>query len=210
MSTLYSTTLSANGRKVLAVSRHLQLNPEIHVVNVYRGEGQTPEYLAINPMGKIPTLVEGNFILIESNAILQYISEAHGDYQLFSRNPKERATIASWQFWEAAHWQPALTPVLAPFVGHKLLPEVVPKPSEAPDWNNEHLQPLLARLDAHLRHHNYLAGNRLTIADFSVGGMMTYFHAGGFPFDAYPDLSAWYARLENLDAWRETEDALWS
>jgi glutathione S-transferase len=54
---IYATPLSANGRKVLAVSRELGLNAAIHIVNVYRGEGRTAEYLAINPTGKIPTLV---------------------------------------------------------------------------------------------------------------------------------------------------------
>lgn len=57
---IYATPLSANGRKVLAVSRHLGLNAEIHDVDVYRGEGRTPEYLAINPTGKIPTLAGGD------------------------------------------------------------------------------------------------------------------------------------------------------
>ena len=66
---IYATTLSANGRKVLSVSRHLGLEPEIHDVNVYRGEGRTPQYLAINPSGKIPTLIDGEFVLSESNAI---------------------------------------------------------------------------------------------------------------------------------------------
>ena len=58
---IYATPLSANGRKVLAVCRQLELNPEIHEVNVYRGEGRRPEYLAINPTGKIPALIDGEF-----------------------------------------------------------------------------------------------------------------------------------------------------
>ena len=61
MLTLYITALSANGRKVLAVCRQLELEPEIRDVNVYRGEGRTAEYLAVNPSGKIPTLVDGDF-----------------------------------------------------------------------------------------------------------------------------------------------------
>jgi glutathione S-transferase len=49
MFTLYTTPLSANGRKVLAVSQHLALAPEIKLVNVYQGEGRVPSYLAQNP-----------------------------------------------------------------------------------------------------------------------------------------------------------------
>ena len=89
MFTLYTTPLSANGRKVLAVSHHLGLTPEIRLVNVYRGEGRSAKYLAINPSGKIPTLVDGEFTLYESNAILQYLSEAHGEYRLWSREPRQ-------------------------------------------------------------------------------------------------------------------------
>jgi|SRR5271157_435630 len=89
MVALYTTPLSANGRKVLAVSHHLGLAPEIRLVNVYRGEGRSAKYLAINPSGKIPTLVDGEFTLYESNAILQYLSEAHGEYRLWSREPRQ-------------------------------------------------------------------------------------------------------------------------
>jgi len=96
MLTLYSTALSANGRKVLAVSRYLELEIDVRVVNVYRGEGRAAEYLAINPTGKIPTLVDGDFTLYESNAILQYICEAHGDFRLWSREPQQRGRIARW------------------------------------------------------------------------------------------------------------------
>lgn len=209
MFTLYTTPLSANGRKVLAASHDLGLEPEVRLVNVYRGEGRTREYLAINPTGKIPTLIEGEFMLSESNAILQYLSEVHGEFRLSSRDPKERACIASWLFWESAHWQPALIPVLSLFVGHKLRPEAVPAPSESPEWGNEQLRPLVARLDDHLRNHRFLAGDTLTIADLSVGGMMTYFRAAEFPFAAFPALAAWYDRLEALEAWQETAAEPW-
>jgi len=60
-----------------------------------------------------------------------------------------------------------------------------------------------------LRVHPFLTGETVTIADFSVAGMMTYFRAAHFPFRKTPSLSGWYARIEALDAWRSTETALW-
>ncbi len=72
-------------------------------MNVYRGEGRAPEFLAKNPWGKVPTLVDGDFVLWESNAILLYASEAHGEDRLWSREPRERADISRWVFWESAH-----------------------------------------------------------------------------------------------------------
>lgn len=210
MLALYTTLTSANGRKVMAVSEHLGLTPEVRLINVYEGEGQTPEYIAINPTGKIPTLVDEKITLSESNAIMQYLAEAYGECRLYARDPVERAVVSSWLFWESAHWQPALFPVLSGFVGHKLRPAFVPAPSSPPDWNHEQLRPLLDRLETHLAGRTFLACDRVTIADFSVAGMMTYFRSADFPFSTFPNLAAWYGRVEALPAWRDTEVDLWS
>jgi glutathione S-transferase len=206
---IYATPLSANGRKVLAVSRELGLNAEIHIVNVYRGEGRTAEYLAINPSGKIPTLVDGDFVLFESNAILIYLAEAYGKCRLWSTDSKARGRIAQWLFWESAHWQPSLSVLLSEQVGHRLLPQAVPRPLSAPDWNSASLLPLLKKLEMTLSADAFLTGSHATIADFSVAGMCTYFRAAGFPFDDFPAISRWYARIEGFDSWRATESALW-
>lgn len=209
MLTLYTTPLSANGRKVLAVSHELGLSPEIREVDVYRGEGRAPEYLAINPTGKIPSLVDGELTLAESNAILLYLSEAHGDFRLGSREPATRARIAQWLFWESAHWQPAVTAVLAAFVGHRLLPESLPAPEREPDWSDAGLRVQLARLEDRLAESPWLVGDRLTLADFSVAGMLTYFRAAEFPWRAHPALGDWYARLGSRASWRATRAPLW-
>jgi len=207
MFTLYTTPLSANGRKVLAVSHHLSLSPYVVVVNVYAGEGQRPEYLAVNPSGKIPTLVDGDFVLSESNAILQYIVDAYGGGALSSNDPRGRADIARWMFWEASQWQPALISVLTPVVAQRL-GLVAGAPSEA-TWSDQRFRATAALLDAHLSSRAFLVGDALTIADFSVAGMMTYARVGRFPFDAYPHIGAWYARIEELEAWRASATAPW-
>jgi glutathione S-transferase len=207
---IYATPLSANGRKVLAVSRELGLNAEIHIVNVYRGEGRTAEYLAINPTGKIPTLVDGDFTLFESNAILIYLAEGLGKNRLWSTDPKPRGRIAQWLFWESAHWQPSLIALLSEQVGHRLLPQVIPRPGSVPDWNSASLQPLLKRLEIALSADLFLTGAQPTIADFSVAGMCTYFRVAGFPFNQFPAVDRWYAQIEELESWRATESALWS
>lgn len=88
-------------------------------------------------------------------------------------------------------------------------PHFVPAPVEAPAWQDDALQPLLVRLDLHLRDHPFLVLDALTIADFSVGGMMTYFRAADLPFTAFPRLAACFGRLGSLEAWQTTEVALW-
>lgn len=195
---------------MLAVSRQLGLHVEIHDVNVYRGEGRALEYLAINPSGKIPTLVDGEFVLSESNAILLYLAEAHGSGRLWSGESKQRGRIAQWLFWESAHWQPALIAFLSELVGHRLLPERVPKPRAPPDWSSAVVQPVLKTLETGLGASAFLAGPTVTIADFAVAGMTTYFRAADFPFQGWPKIADWYARIESFDSWRMTESDLWA
>jgi glutathione S-transferase len=207
---IYATPLSANGRKVLAVSRHLGLNPGIYDINVYRGEGRSPEYLAINASGKIPTLVDGEFVLTESNAILLYLAEAHGANRLWSSEPKQRSRIAQWLFWESAHWQPTLIVFLSELVGHRLLPERIPSPRHAPDWSSAAVQPILKTLETGLGADAFVSGAEATIADFAVAGMLTYFRAAAFPFERFPKIAAWYARIESFESWRATQSPLWT
>lgn len=209
MFTLYTTPISANGRKVLAVSQHLGLEPDVKLINVYKGEGRTPEYLAVNPWGKIPTLVDGEFKLWESNAILQYLSEAYGDFRLWSRDPKQRADISRWLFWESSHWQPAFVPVLSSFVGPLLLSQTaVPAPSRV-HWSSEGFQTVVKFLDAHLKGREFIASDGLSLADFSIAGMMMYVRPARFPFEDFPHLGAWYGRIEGLEAWKATAAGPW-
>ncbi|MEZ4384892.1 MAG: glutathione S-transferase family protein [Nannocystaceae bacterium] len=209
MLTLYTTALSANGRKPLAVARHLGLEVDVREVNVYRGDGATSRYRAVNPFGKIPTLVDGELVLWESNAIARYLDEAYGDGALSGRGPVERATIGRWLFWEAAHWQPAMGRILAPIVGHRVRPDAIPPPSAAPDWRDPALAPLLTFLEGQLAEERWLALDRLTLADLVVAAMMTYAAIASFPAAAYPAVRRWYAEVAALDAWRRSAHPLW-
>jgi glutathione S-transferase len=209
MVTLYSTPLSANGRKALAVSLQLGLDPKVIVVNVYKGEGRASDYLSVNPQGKVPSLVDGSLMLWESNAILQYLAEAYGGGKLWSDEPKRRADLSRWLFWESSHWQPTLSNVMRPVVAQKLnLAPASPKARAA--WDDAQFCNLAELLDMQLSDRPFVGGSELTIADFSIAGMMTYARACEFPFATYPHIAKWYARIEALPAWQQTATALWS
>jgi glutathione S-transferase len=203
---LYTTALSANGRKPLALCRHLGLSPAVHTVNVYTGEGRSPEYLRIEPSGKIPVLVDGDLVLSESNAILVYLSEAHGGFRLWSRDPRRRAEIARWLFWEASAWQPVLIAILADVVAARLFGR---QPVGPVRWGDAPFRAAAATLERALAAHRFVAGDELTLADLAVAGMMTYARAARFPVDDWPATAAWYARIEALEAWRATAEGRW-
>jgi glutathione S-transferase len=206
---LYATPLSANGRKALAVSQHLELTPQVVLINVYRGEGRAAEYLAVNPQGKVPSLVDGNLMLWESNAILQYLAEAHGDYRLWSRDPRRRADLSRWLFWEAAHWQPTLGDVLRPVVAQKLGLTPGAPPAHA-DYENPTFRSLAQLLDGQLASGRFIGGDELTLPDFAIAAMMTYARVAAFPFDVYTNIARWFARIEALPAWQSTAAPPWT
>ncbi len=212
MPTLYTTALSANGRKPLAVLHALGIRGEVEVreVNVYRGAGRAPWFLAINPAGKIPVLVDGAWGLTESNAIMLHLDGIYGDGRLSSPEPRERAEVLRWLFWESSQWQPAIARVLSPFVAHRLLPEAIPAPKEPPQWDEQGLVALLKLLERHLDGRAWLALERLSVADLGVAAMMMYFAPAGFPAAEYPAVERWYSRVAALEAWAATADPLWS
>src|SRR5258707_343080 len=104
---LHTFVGSPNSHKVEAVIRHLGLEVDIHHHDPLAGDLRRPEYLALNPNGKVPVLEDGGFVLSESNAIMQYLADKASDSSLFPRDPQLRADVARWQFWELAHFNGA-------------------------------------------------------------------------------------------------------
>jgi glutathione S-transferase len=201
---LYTTAKSANGRKPLALVHLLGLADRVEIVevDVYAGVGRAPAYLAINPAGTVPTLVDDALVLPESNAILTYLAEQHGGAR---PTPARRAEILAWMFWEASAWQPALAAVLRDTVAHRL-GIAATRPRRAPRWADA--ARVLDRLERHLTARPFVIDD-LTIADVSIAGMMTYARAGAFPFDRYPHIASWYSVIEELPAWKATAVAPW-
>jgi glutathione S-transferase len=203
MPTLYTTALSANGRKPLAVANHLAIDVTVTSVNVYQGEGQADWYLAVNPWGKVPTLVDGELVLWESNAILVYMSEVYGDFALLSRDGRQRADILRWLFWESSQWQPVLNRVLAPRVRQLLFPDASAPPAVVA-WHDTELERLMKVLGTVVDARGFICGSGVSLADFAIAGMTTYFPAADFPEHDYPSVAAWLRRMAEVEAWEST------
>ena len=100
---LYGFPPSPNTWKVRALAAHLGVPLELEFIDLSKGAQYAPAYLALNPTGRTPTLVDGDFKLWESNAILQYIAGKSAN-SLWPNDARTRADIAHWQFWQLAHW----------------------------------------------------------------------------------------------------------
>jgi glutathione S-transferase len=94
---------TSNPRKACAVARYLNSPVEFVRVDLMKGEHKSPDYLAVNPNGKVPALVDGNVRLWESTAIMIHLSNRAGS-DLWPRDPARQADTVRWLVWDAAHF----------------------------------------------------------------------------------------------------------
>jgi glutathione S-transferase len=105
---IYDFPLSPHSRQVRAIVYELGLTPEFVTVNLFQGEQRSADILRLNANGKVPILVDGDFVLWESNAIVNYL--AHGS-ALLPTGARERADVERWCDWHLAHLGPAISKV---------------------------------------------------------------------------------------------------
>ncbi len=199
---LYSIHNSNNCRRVNATIQHLGIDVEVIEMGL-DGALKKPEFLAINPNGKVPTLVDGDFKLWESRSMMQYIASKKPGNTLWPNDPKKQADIARWQFWESSHLSKGTTG----FAFEKLFKKIFMKQDADPvavaaaekEWHT--FAPVL---NGHLETRKWMLGDDLTLADFSLGGCFSYAEASGLPWDDYKQIKAWYSRLNEVPAWKNT------
>ena len=197
---LYIVPTSPNSRKVLAVVHHLGLQPEIANLDFASGDLVQPRFLALNPNGMVPLLVDGAFRLWESNAINQYLVDRSGGSTLFPRDPQVRADIARWQFWEQAHFNKAFgTLIFESLVKPKL------GMGEASAGLVEFCLREIGRfanvLEAHLQGRATLVGNDISLADYAMVCLEKYRDATSFDWSPFPNINRYFDSIRETEAW---------
>lgn len=200
---LHTFPPSPNSRKVSVVAEHLGIPLDIVPVDLTTGEQRGSKFLAINPNGMIPTSVDGDFVLTESNAIMLYLAETKPGNALWGNDARSRADIARWLFWDQGHWMSACGTLLWENFVKSLLKMGTPDPA-AVKAGEEKFAKFGAVLDAHLAKSDYLACGRFTLADIAVGCYFGYAEAGRFPMGSFAAIKRWLTRLESIPAWKRT------
>lgn len=204
---LYAFPPSPNTWKVRALAAHLKLPLELEIVDLSKGAQHAPAYLAINPTGRTPTLVDGDLKLSESNAIMQYLASKTAN-TLLPNDARGRAEVTRWQCWQLAHWgAEACQPLTFQRLVKKFM-NMGPPDEAACAKATEAFNKEAKMLDAHLAKQKYLVGDALTVADFAVASPLFYAKQAEFPLGAYPNLRAWFERVSSLPCWSETAPQL--
>jgi glutathione S-transferase len=194
---LYDFPFSPNCRKVRAVAYELGVELSYERVDLLKRESRTPAFLGINPNGRVPVLVDGDFVLWESNAIVTYLASKHPS-PLLPSGARERADVDRWLAWQLAHLAPATRKVAFEVVVKKVRKQGEPDPARIAEGTaefNEHS----AALEASLGTKEYLAG-RLSVADFGLAAHYSLAPMCGLDIAPYPRVNAWLERVLSRDS----------
>ena len=166
--------------------------PFEHIPLDFHGDGlNDPDYRALNPNGRVPTLVDGNLVLWESMAINLYLARRYGEEQgLWPDGPAEEAKAWQWSFWVMSEVESALLTVLM----HSRVMPVDRRDPEKVSRNLGLLKQPFAVLDAQLQHGGFLAGDRFTVADLNVASVLSWCKPARVSLCDYPALDAWLTR----------------
>lgn len=194
---LYDFAFSPNSRKVRAVAYELGVALEPVHVDLLTGEQRATAHLALNPNGRVPVLVDDDFVLWESTAIIRYLASKKGG-ALVPTTARGQAEVDRWLAWQLAHLGPAMSKVAFERVVKKLTGQGVPD-AQAVAAGSADFAKLTAILELALEGREYLTG-ALTLADFALGSHYSLAAMCGLDLAPFPRVSAWLERLLARDS----------
>ena len=189
-------------RRVLALAKHLGVEIELEEMDLLAGDMKTPDYIALNPNMKAPTLVDGGLVLWESSAIMAYICVKQGSDMWPSRNPVEQVEVLRWLSWNDCHWAPAVGPFYFEHIVKATFSLGAPDRSLI-ETKVPNLLTCAEVLERQLKGREHVACGRLTIADFQLASMATDWQRAEMPLKRFPNIVAWLDGLMRLPAWTE-------
>jgi GST-like protein len=184
---------SGNNRKIFMMLEEAGLDYTRHIVNLEKKEQKRPEFLAINPNGKVPAIVDQDglggkpFRVIESGAILIYLAEKSGT--LRPHDPRQWFDVVQWLMWQMGGPGPMFTEAHY-FHSQKNTPDDMAYPAERYD---KEAHRLLRVAEKRLGESEYLAADFYSIADIAFWPHCASVERFGASLDAYPNIERWFA-----------------
>jgi glutathione S-transferase len=190
---------SPNPQKVTFALKELGLDCEMVPVDLAKGEHRQPAFLALNPLGRVPVLVDGDLTLPESHAILAYLGEKTG--RLWPTSAAGRAEVLRWLFFLSQHIMPPAGEVALRFRA-KLFGRPVDEPTVK--RGEEALPPVLAILEKHLTDNKWMMGAEFGLVDCAYCPVLNVIEKSGFGFGEFPKVAAYLDACRARPAWGQT------
>lgn len=187
---------SPNAKKTIFANAYFDTGAEIVVVDIQTGVQKSPEFLALNPNGRIPVLeFDDGTTLWESNAIVNRLA-AEVDTEAWPKS-NDRYDIMRWQYWSTAHWQPAC----GAFIAKHLFGD----DSIDLDAATKTFEEFATVLDDHLGKQEWLVGNGMTTADICVAPYLYYRDPCHIPMNSFSNVQRWITQMESQPAWESVK-----
>ena len=206
---IYGSDLSSPANKVRFVANYLDLKYDYILVKLREGEHQKPEFLKINPVGKIPAIDDDGFTLFESNAICRYLAEKNSS-SIYPQGLKERATVEEWLDFGSMHVNLAVSKIVYNRIFAPMRKLEVDERSIKEGL--EFLSRFLPVVDSQLSKNKYLTGGQITLADFNILSGLDPVEAADIDITSYSHIVKWRKELKGQDFYtkchKEYGDAL--
>ena len=197
---LYTFPISPNGKRARIAAAELGIPLALRDLDFGKGENRAPDYLALNPTGKVPTLKDGDFGLWESAAIMCYLAQTRPG-PLWTGDAKTDADTLRWLFFCSCHIDPYFTTlVVERFIKAR-------RGEPADDAQTAAAERWLARfvpvVEGQLGRGDYVTG-RFGLADIALGCTLELSGPVRYDLAPYPAIRAWLARLQSRPSWYKT------
>ena len=203
MMKVYADPITINCRKVLAGLALLNAPYERVHVDYFKGEQKDAAFTVLNPNASLPALVDGELVLWESNAMLQYAADKVSAESAYPRDLQTRADINRWLLWESSSWFPSCYVYLVENCVKPLLgshPDAAVLDAQAAQFHK-----LAGILDARLADRQWIATGHPTIADIALAAPMHLHGWASLPIADHPNLKRWLTEsVEALPCWQQT------
>jgi glutathione S-transferase len=186
---LFEFALSGNCHKIRLMLSLLKLDYKSHAVNGAEREQKTAEYLSLNPFGQVPVLKDGDRIIRDSQAILVYLARAYGADHWFPADATQASQVAAWLSTAANEMARGPNALRLHYKFGRVI-----NVDEATSITNS----LLAILNQHLEHHDWLATDTITIADIAIYPYIALAHEGNVDLTPFLHVENWLGRIEML------------
>ena len=196
---LYNAPISPNGKRVRICAAELGLPIDEQAVDFARGDARSPDYLALNPMGKVPTLTDGGLVLWESAAILFYLAAQRGPSALWPAEARAQADAMRWLFFCSCHVDPHFTTlVVERFIKPR---RNLPSDEQLVAHAKENLARFVPVLEQHLGAREFVGG-AFGLGDIALGCTLELSPGLGYELAPYENVRAWLGRCQSRPSWR--------